>query len=161
MSTPQDQNPEQKPLPANEVGKSSKPSEDISPETIHSMVEVQKMRVQNEAASISFKEKELAANVELGKLQIGHQAEIEKRRPNENRKSFALVFGGVIIILLIVLGFLGWCMSMGKEQFVIEFLKYSLYPISAGGGYWFGRKSIKPPKDTPSASSIVDADVVS
>jgi hypothetical protein len=54
------QSEEQKPA----VGKSSQiPSpNEISPQTIESIVEVQKLRVQNEAANFALKEKELVAN---------------------------------------------------------------------------------------------------
>ena len=57
----------------------NKSSTGITPEAILSFAEVQKLRLQNEAAPIALQEKEFVANVELCKLEIGYQAEIDKR----------------------------------------------------------------------------------
>jgi Flp pilus assembly protein TadB len=114
---------------------------EMSSEKIQSIVELQKLNTQSEIANIELQERQLDADLELAKLQIGRQAEIETARQRNTLKGIITLAVGLIAILTLVLGFIAWCLSLGKEQFVIELLKYSFYPISAGGGFWVGRIS--------------------
>ncbi len=97
--------------------------------------------------SIAFLEKEAIANFELAKLQVMHDTEMGRNIPSENRKTIALLGGAALLALGVFLGFLMWCLSIGKEQFVIDFLQYLFYPLSAGGGFWAGRLSRSPIKE--------------
>jgi len=103
-----------------------------------SPIELQKLQAQNKAAQIAYREKQLAADIELAKFEVNHRQEMERKQESDKRKMITLLMFAVLTSIAMVVGFLAWCLSIGKEQFVIDLLKYSLYPISAGGGYWAG-----------------------
>lgn len=86
-------------------------------------------------------EKELLAFLEIGVRQQKHDMAIQMERHKQLHQSQLLMVVYVILVLLIVLGFTGWCIYMGKELIIIEFLRYTLYPISAAAGFWAGRKT--------------------
>jgi hypothetical protein len=96
---------------------------------------------QTKKPATTVRKKQVAENIELARIQLAHEIDLEKNIHQENRKVLISIGIGTLLFLLIVLGFTAWCITMGKEQFVIEFLKYSLYPLSAGGGFWAGRVS--------------------
>jgi Flp pilus assembly protein TadB len=106
-----------------------------------SSIELQKLLTQSEVARLAFAEKQLATNLELARLEINHHQEMETKGSADKRKIFALSVFALLLFLAVIVGFTCWCLYLGKEQFVIDLLKYSLYPISAGGGYWAGRIS--------------------
>lgn len=106
-----------------------------------SSIEFQKLLTQSELARLAFAEKQLATNLELARLEINHHQEMENKSGTDKRKTFTLSVVALLLSLAIAVGFICWCLYLGKERFVIDLVKYSLYPISAGGGYWAGRIS--------------------
>ena len=99
--------------------------------------------------SDSFEQMQLRANLEFAKFQLAKKYQAQKDAQYNKLKSIALVVGGAILILAMLLGIIAWCLHIGKEQFVIDFLKYSLYPLSAGGGFWAGRISANHTRENP------------
>lgn len=135
------------------------PNTELSIQSIESILEIQKQKVKNEAAQIAFREKELQANVELSKKAMDHDAELEKKKPAEQRKTFVFASVVAFVFAILLLAFMGFCLYIQKEQFLIEFFRYSLYPALTGAGYYFGRKS-KQKKNKSGTSPISDAEVV-
>ena len=41
---------------------------------------------------------------------------------------------------MLILIFIGFCLYLGKEQFLIELIKVALYPVLTFAGYYAGKK---------------------
>lgn len=134
-------------LSQTEISKSGIEWSNVSPEVIQGILEVQKLQAQNEAARIAIKEKQVIPNIELAKLQVNHKSEFETTRQREHRKNIVIQNTFLLFAGMATVAFLAWCIANDKELFVIDLLKYSLYPLSAGGGYWAGRISRHPGKE--------------
>jgi len=132
--------------------------QELSSAVIDGIVEIQKVKVQNEARQLAFREKELDANLELSKKAMDYNLELKRKKPGERRKT--LVYASVIVFmfLLLFLGFVGYCLYIGKERFLIEFIRYALYPLFTGAGYYVGRKSTNKREQSPSVPN--DAEIL-
>lgn len=108
---------------------------------IQQFLQTQHQKALNEAEQIKLRGKELDHNRELSAKYMEIEARLEEKKPSENRKTYTrlgYIGGG---ILLIILAFIVFCLYLNKEQFVIDLIRYGLYPVLTGAGYYVGRKS--------------------
>lgn len=102
---------------------------------------LQKLKYQNESRELFIREKDLDHQAKYANRLLEHQAEIEKQRPGENRKTlsrFAWIFVGITILFML---FAGFCIYLNKEDFLYSLLKGLGYVITTLTGYIFGKKA--------------------
>ncbi len=89
-----------------------------NPEIIKSFLTNQRIELENQKADQDFKIQELQANSKLSEQSIKYQSEYLKAQPEELRKTFTrlgYILAGFVIIFL---AFMGFCLWMGKDEFV-------------------------------------------
>lgn len=111
---------------------------DLSVEAVNQILETQKLKVLNEAREISLREKELEFTAKHAEKSLDHQAELLKKQPQENRKTFTRFFWVVGGLVFIFLGFLTLWLYLGKDEFAFKFLQAAGYIITTVIGYLAG-----------------------
>lgn len=104
-------------------------------------VEIQSQKLRNEARELQLKEKDIEFQARYAEKLLAHQAEIEKNRPKENRKSITRVAYIVIAIIIIILVFFAYCIQQNKEDFILKLIQILGYFATTALGYYFGKKS--------------------
>ncbi|MBT1698588.1 hypothetical protein KK083_16975 [Fulvivirgaceae bacterium PWU4] len=88
------------------------------------------------------------------------ETELDKERPKERRKTYTRIAYIADALITLFLTFIGFCLYVGKEQFLIELIKVSLYPILTFAGYYAGTRKRKTKKkkkeDFTPAEVVVD-----
>lgn len=110
-------------------------------EQLAQFFEIQKQKLANEAKDLILKEKDMDYQSKYAHELLKGQIELEKDRPNQNRKNITrlayLICGFVVILML----FSAYCLSLGKEDFLYALFKGAGYLVTTLAGYYFGRKS--------------------
>lgn len=136
----------------------SGPGRNMPDHIIENFLKIQSQKIQNEAKELGLREKELEASAKYSEKVLNHQADFLKSKPKEQRKTatrYAYIGAGFLVVFLL---FCGYCLSIGKEDFVITLIQIVGYFATTALGYYFGRKS----KPDPSAGndSTQDAEIL-
>lgn len=115
----------------------------IDPNLIRSWIENQRQELQNRHTELDLKAKEIEANKSLALKSLELQGNILKNHPKEFRKTITRVGYIVGAVILLIMGFLSYCLWMGKDEFAKSVLHISVYLVSVLASYWFGRKNGK------------------
>jgi len=132
----------------------------LTEETLKQFLENQKAQISLDAENLKLKHEELRANTKLAEKSMELQANYLARQPSEGRKSLtrmAYVIGGIILLFFI---FIAYCLNLGKEGFIVGFLKNVGYLITTALGYWMGRKE-KKDNNKKSEDSIQEVETIS
>lgn len=108
---------------------------------VEKIIELQKLRVQNDTRELILKEKEMENHSKYAHKLLELQAGIESKRPSENRKTFTRITYLFCAILILCMVFAGFCLYLGKEEFLYSLIKGLGYIITTIIGYFAGKKS--------------------
>jgi hypothetical protein len=135
-------------------------SKDLPVHVVEQIIETQKQQLILQAQELKLREKELDVNAKLAEKQMAIQGELLKNKPSETRKTFKSAAIFIIVFLLVFLGFFGYCVETGHEEFATKIFGYLMYGVTTVGGYFAGKKSAhkgtgsKP--DEPEQAQVVD-----
>jgi hypothetical protein len=138
----------------------NKNSSSLSEGVIQQFLENQKAQLYNDAEELKLRAEELKQNARLAEKSMEFQAAHLSRQPSEGRKTvtrIAYIFGGIMLLLFI---FVGFCLYLNKDQFIIAFLKNAGYVVTTGMGYWFGRRVGKENERKKNADVIDEVEIV-
>lgn len=127
----------------------------LNDDIIQKFLENQKAQLYNEAEELKLRHKELEVNSKLAEKSMELQAAHLSKQPSEGRKNItriAYIAGGLMLLLFI---FVGFCLYLDKDNFIISFLKNAGYVLTTGMGYWFGRRVGKE-KERDKPSDVID-----
>lgn len=117
-------------------------------------------KLQLEGDKIRLEEKRLDQDGKLAAKSLEINSQLLREYPSQHRKTI-LTYGAIIcFIILIILGFILYCISQGKTEFADKFLNWLSHIGGIAGGFLFG-KLINKKKRTPEASAVAeDAEIV-
>lgn len=121
-----------------------------------------KQMLENESKKLALQEKRFILEEQNQKRQFDYackslevQKEFLKDKPKEQRKTIVKVFMISILCLIVLLSFFGYCIYMGKEQIVVDVLKYlGVAVLSFFSGKYYGKS--KTVSDKSKAYEVLD-----
>ncbi len=126
------------------------------PDQLDKFIDLQKLKYQNETKELFLREKDQESQANYAHRLLDYQAEIEKKRPEEHRKTiitFAWIFA---VIMLLAMVFAAFCIYHGKEEFLYNLLRGLGYLITTLMGYWFGKRLTNDPNKKALNDDIQD-----
>jgi hypothetical protein len=114
-----------------------------SEEQVNQFIELQKLKIANEAKDLSLREKDMDHQSKYAHKLLDIQGQIERDRPKENRKTItrlAYIAGALIIVMMV---FSGFCLYFNKDEFLLTLIKIIGYFATTWLGYHFGKKEGK------------------
>jgi len=129
-------------------------------DAIAQFLKTQQQNALNEAREIALREKELELNARYAEKSLELQAKHLANKPGEARKSFTRLGYIIGAFLIIILLFIGYCLYIKQEEFVLKFFQIIGYFITTGLGYYFGKNSSKSNNDNSSESNPTSTEVV-
>jgi hypothetical protein len=133
----------------------------VDAETLKALLQQQSQQLALEVRRISLDEKQLDAHTKLAEKSMAINADLLKNAPREHRRT--TVTYGVIVLsfILIVVGFMVFCLVSDKQDFVKEILGYLKNLTALVVTFIAGRYSHKSKKASDDARGAVqDVDVV-
>jgi hypothetical protein len=140
----------------------NQPNNQLPANVIEQFLKTQHLNAMNEAEEIKLRSKEIDLQARFAEKSLEIQAQIISNKPSEGRKTvtrLAYIIGGFLTIFF---SFVGYCLYIGKDQFVLQFLQIIGYFITTALGYYFGRTKTKNEKSDSQSitSTISDAEIV-
>jgi hypothetical protein len=132
----------------------------LSEDTIKKFLENQQKQISLEAEAQKFKFEELKANARLAEKAMELQAAHLSRQPLEGRKNITrmgYIVGGLLMVFFL---FIGFCLYLGKDEFIMVFLKGCSYLATTGMGYWFGRRVGKEGEKSKEQDAFEEVEVI-
>lgn len=123
-------------------------SNNLNPDLIRDFFAHQKQQFQIESKQLELREKEIDNAARYSERALELQAEILKQKPSHDKSKLITLTVCVSAFVLIFLTFIGYCIFIGKESFVLDFLKIAGYFVTTIMGYYFGKKSNNAVKKT-------------
>ncbi|UYQ94015.1 hypothetical protein MKQ68_02775 [Chitinophaga horti] len=123
-------------------GNNNLPTTEIMQQWLQNQKEEQKTK----QLELEIQKDENQKTFELAKENLKLQAEYMKDAPRHLLKRNFLVLGFFTIILLIVVGFMGYCVYLGKADIAMRILEVVSTAILSGGGGYFAGKNAKQKK---------------
>lgn len=108
---------------------------------LEKFVETQLIRVKNESKELELKSKDMDYQYRHADKLLSHQAEYLKTKPTEHRKTVTRIAWILGLILIIFLVFIGFCLYLGKDQFILNMLHGLSYFVLSALSYIAGKKS--------------------
>jgi hypothetical protein len=113
----------------------------IADPLIQQFLQTQHQKALNEAEQIKLRGKELDNSKALSEKFMEIDSKLEADKPSETRKTITRIAYIAFGFTILTFGFVGYCLYIGKEQFLIELIKIVLYPVLTFAGYYLGKKT--------------------
>ena len=113
---------------------------ELNEEILNKFLENQRAQLYNEQEELKLRHKELELNTRLAEKSMEYQAAHLAKQPHEGRKNITRVAYIVCAFVIIFLTFIVFCLYLGKDAFLVSFLKNGGYLLTTFMGYWFGRR---------------------
>lgn len=130
----------------------------LDPRMIESLLNVQLRQLEIDKRSQDIRIEEAKINAKLAEKSMALQEKVLLKQPSEYRKTVAVYIGFVITTIILILGFLAYCIHTENTDFAIKFVQIAGYFITTIVGYYLGRKSSKSPQKKE--DEIQEAEVV-
>lgn len=148
-------------MPPNQNNKNQKSLPDLDQETFKSLVVQQGQKLQIEADKLRLEEKRMEQDGKLAERSIEMQSTLLKAYPSQHRKTLITIGAIAIVIILIILGFILYCIHEGKDEFADKFLNWLSHIAGIAGGFLIGRTTgKKKQRDTPAPGEPEEAEIV-
>ena len=115
----------------------------LNEKVLAQFIDAQILKAKNESKELEIKSKQVDHQARYADKWLAHQAEIIKDRPNQQRKNVRSLTKNICMIIAVIFVFIGYCLWLNKDTFVIELIKAAGYVLTTAGGYYFGRRSGK------------------
>ncbi|MGB8191024.1 MAG: hypothetical protein WCF67_03850 [Chitinophagaceae bacterium] len=141
---------------------SRKSNTELDLPTIKQILTVQHQQVTLEAQRLKIGEKRIEADANLAEKSMELNAKLMMAGPGHKQKQFITTSIMMIIIMILFLGFIGWLVWAGKEEFVMKFLNWLVHLVFGVVGFWVGRitNKNKPDHQASQLSAIEDAEMI-
>ncbi|AKD55034.1 hypothetical protein [Spirosoma radiotolerans] len=136
----------------------AQPPQQVDPAMVQQWLETRKLEVQNEASQTRIREKEIEANSSYAHASLKHQAEYLKTKPAQDRKDLLLISGIAAFFVILLMGFVLYCLHIGEKDLVTSVLKGIGWVGTSVLSYYLGRNNNK--KSTQSRSDSNEAEIV-
>lgn len=121
----------------------------LDSDTIKEFIKIQAIQAQNESKEIEIKAKESELNYKYALKSLELQNDYLRNRPEEGRKTLKTIGNYLIIVVLILFVFSGFCIYIGEKDFLLEFLKIIGYFVTTAFGYFLGKKNSNSKNNSP------------
>ena len=132
----------------------------LDPEIIKAVIQQQNQKLQLEASRLKLEEKRLEQNSRLSEQSMLINMELLKNSPAEHRKTIALYCLFIFSLVLILLGFILFCLNNGKDEFINKFLNWLSHIIGIAAGYLVGRNTAKKKHTENNSPPIPEAEEI-
>lgn len=132
----------------------------LDEESVKALILQQGQKLQIEEKKLLIEQQRIVNDGKLAEKAMAHNAELLKNAPKDQRKLIVTVSVAIFVLILIILGFLGFCLYAGKDEFVKDFVGFMKYLFSAGIGVLVGRATKKGQSNSNKQSEIEDAEVL-
>lgn len=113
---------------------------ELDADIVKAIIEQQGKRIQLEEKQLQLEEKKLHHNSKLAELSMQHNADYLKSAPRDKRKLLRLQIIAVVVILVIVLFFIGYCLRIGKDEIVNKVIVLFTHTATLLIGLFIGKK---------------------